>query len=147
MFLDGVGDAMREDDGAFAPGDLVEGDELLLPHQRPGAVVDEDVADVVRQLGQRGGHGILPLGAPAHKDTGGRRVGGEFDQLALVAVGHDKEVDDTAAEKRGGGMREDRFAAERREDLVGHAVAHATAAAGGEEDGGGAAHGEEGMKD
>ena len=78
VLLDGVGHAVGEDDSAFAADDLVERDELLLPHERPGAVVDENMADVVGQLGERGGNGILALGPAAHEDARRGRIGGEF---------------------------------------------------------------------
>ena len=76
-------------------------------------------------LGDKGKHArsaigmaALPLGAAVHKGGRGRRVGGEFDQLVLVAIGDDEQIHDAAADKGGGGMGEDRLAGERGEEAA-----------------------------
>ena len=132
---------MRQHDGILAADDFVEGDELLGADERASAVVDEDVADIVGQLGERRCDGILALGATADEDRRRGRIGRELDHLLLVAVGDDEEIHGTAADEGCCGVREDRFSGERGEHLVRHGAGHSAAAAGGEEDGGGAGHG------
>ena len=49
VFLDGVRDAVGQNDGVFAADDLVECDELFGAYEGAGAVVDEDMRDVGRK--------------------------------------------------------------------------------------------------
>ena len=46
MFLDGVSYPVRENDGLFAPDDLVQCDELLGSDERARAIMDEHMLDV-----------------------------------------------------------------------------------------------------
>ena len=141
VLLDGVGHAMSEHDGIFAPDDLVQRDQLFGLDERAGAVVDEDVLDVGRKGGERVDDRVLAFAPPGHEDRRGRRVGGEFHHLALVTVDDDVEIGDGAAHEGGGRVGEHRAPGERREHLVRDGTLHAGAAAGGEENGGGAGHG------
>jgi hypothetical protein len=52
MFLDRIGDPVSENDGVFAPDDLVQCDELLRSNQRAGAVMNEHVLDVRGEGGE-----------------------------------------------------------------------------------------------
>ena len=141
VFLDGVRDAVGQNDSVFAADDLVECDELFGAYEGAGAVVDEDMRDVGRKRREGVHDRVLSLASSVNEHGGSGCVGGKLHHLALVAVNDDVEVSDTALHEGGRGMCKDWTSGEGGEDFVDDGTRHAGAAAGGEEDGGGTGHG------
>ena len=128
---------MGEHGGVRAAGEFQQGADLLRPHERAGAVVDENLRDVRRQRGEGGGDRVLAFAPPADEKRRRGREGGQREHLAAVPVDDNVEIGHPAGGERGGRMRKDRPARERSENLVRDRPAHAGAAPGGEENDGG----------